>query len=176
MSHIGSGVEQALHCLLYLTGDADGRPSARDLAEFQGVSQSYVAKLFTTLEKAGIVAASGGVQGGYRLARPAEAISVLEIVDAVEGRKPLFRCRDIRRNCVLYGDDPPPWSTEGVCGIHAVMLEAEARMRDSLASVSVQDIADRTARKVPAEARAAASRWFGARRAQRGVAREVSDV
>lgn len=46
---------------------------------------AFVAKIFSKLEKADIVEASGGIRGGYRLARPAEDISVLDVTDAVEG-------------------------------------------------------------------------------------------
>ena len=86
MPHIGSRAEYGLHCLLHLVGRGqDDAPSARDLAAFQGVSASYLAKLFTKLEKAGLVVSSEGIRGGFRLARPARDISVLEIVDALEG-------------------------------------------------------------------------------------------
>jgi Rrf2 family protein len=161
MSQFGSSVEMALHCLLNLAGQpADRHPSARDLAEFQGVSPSFVAKLFTRLEKAGIVSSGQGIQGGYSLARPAEDITVLEIVDAVEAAKPLFRCRNIRRNCILYDDPPPPWATQGVCGIHAVFLDAEIAMRDRLGAVTIGDLAAGTAAKIPPAFYDAADNWF----------------
>ncbi len=60
MAHIGAGVEYALHCLLNLVEPQEnGAASTRDLAEFQGVSPSYLAKLFTRLEKTGLVRADG---------------------------------------------------------------------------------------------------------------------
>jgi len=170
MSHFGSGTEQALHCLLFLVGrQNEGLPSARDLAEFQGVSPSFVAKLFTKLDKAGIVKSGEGVRGGFRLARPAAEISVLDVVDAIEGEKPLFRCREIRKDCVLYGDEPPRSATEGVCTIHRVMLEAERTMRESLARVSLGDLSRQTARKIPKAFQAAARSWFDLRQAERGL-------
>ena len=170
MSHFGNAVEQALHCLLFLVYREDeGMPSARDLAEFQGVSPSFVAKHFTNLEKSGVVRSGEGVRGGFRLARPASEISVLEVVDAIEGTKPLFQCREIRMNCVLYGDTPPKWATHGVCGIHAVMIEAERKMRKSLANVSLRDLATRVSAKLPKSHLTAADEWFETRQADRGV-------
>lgn len=170
MSHFGSGVEQALHCLLFLIGREGGDvPSARDLAEFQGVSVSFVAKLFTKLEKSGIVTSAGGVRGGYRLARPAPEITVLEVVDAIEGPKPLFQCRNIRKDCVLFGEAPPKWATRGVCAIHGVMIEAERRMRESLAGVTLTDIAVQAGDTIPGAFIAAAESWFEARQAGRGA-------
>ena len=168
MSLYGSSVEYGLHCLLYLVDPpADGPPSARDLAEFQGVSPSYVAKLFTQLQKAGIVAAAEGVRGGFRLARPAADITVHDVVQALEGDKPLFRCREIRRNCVLYNDDPPDWATRGVCGIHAVMIEAERRMAEVLKGRTLADLAGEVGEKVPAKYDRMKRDWFASRRSGR---------
>ena len=85
MSLYGSSVEYGLHCLLYLADAPGGSPpSSRDLAEFQGISPSFVAKLFTRLEKAGLVASAEGIGGGFRLGRAADSISVLDVTDALE--------------------------------------------------------------------------------------------
>ena len=62
-------------------------PGGRDLAELPGVPVEYVAKLFTKLQEAGLVVATEGVRGVFRLARPAESISVLDVVTATEGEK-----------------------------------------------------------------------------------------
>ncbi len=161
MAHFGSQVEYGLHCLLMLAGSPQkSMPSTRDLAEFQGISPSYVAKLFTRLEKCGVVVAQEGIGGGFRLAKPASKITVLEVVDALEGQKPLFQCREIRGSCVLFEGDPPPWATRGLCGIHTLMLQAEQRMRDSLASVTLAQLAGKVARKLPTEHLVEAKNWF----------------
>lgn len=74
MNLYGSNVEYGLHCLLYLVDPPAGASiSSKDLAEFQSVSPSLVAKLFTQLQKAGIVESAEGIRGGYRLAKPAGA-------------------------------------------------------------------------------------------------------
>lgn len=168
MSHFGSGVEYGLHCLLYLVDTpADQPPSARDLAEFQGVSPSYVAKLFTQLEKAGLVVSAEGVRGGYRLARPARQITILDVVDAIEGRKSLFQCREVRAKCALFAGTPPRWVTRGVCAIHATMREAEARMRQSLQGQTLADLNDRVVPILPAKFAGEAQQWFEQRHSQR---------
>ncbi|NVK57035.1 MAG: Rrf2 family transcriptional regulator [Alteromonadaceae bacterium] len=140
MAYIGTGVEYALHCLLWLVNTDDKRPSSRDLAEIQGVPTAFVAKIFSKLERAGIVEASGGIRGGYSLAKEPEEISVLEVIDAVEGHKPIFDCKEIRGRCALFDSDPPKWSSRGVCGIHAVMLNAEKAMRNELATVTLASL------------------------------------
>jgi Rrf2 family protein len=163
MAHITVSVEYGLHCLLWLVGNAGKPLSSRDLADLQGVSPSFVAKIFPKLEKAGIVTATEGARGGYLLARPAEQISFLDIVDAIEGSKPLFDCQEVRRRCALFGEAPPGWATAGVCAIHAVMLQAEKAMRDSLAAETLADIARRFQRKAPDRFPAEVEGWLGQR-------------
>jgi Rrf2 family protein len=167
MAHLTVSVEYGIHSLLWLV-DSDGTPlSSRDLAELQGISHSLLAKIFPKLEKAGIVRASDGVRGGYLLARAAEDISFLEIVDAIEGRKPLFDCQDIRGRCAVFGTLPPTWATNGVCSVHVVMLRAEKAMRDTLAGHSLAQLARAVTDKAPADFSLEVQHWLGERIASR---------
>src|SRR5262245_20326943 len=122
MSFISTGVEYGLHCLLYLAGSrgAVHEASVRDLAELQGISGEYLAKLFTKLAKAELVVATEGIRGGFRLARSAERITVHDVVIAIDGDKPLFDCLEIRERCAVFGETTPAWATRGVCAIHSV--------------------------------------------------------
>lgn len=189
MAHFGDGVEQALHYLFRLSGPEKSagrrdeaaaptrgsatplRPSARDVADFYGLSSSTAAKLFTKLEKAGIVIAAEGREGGFQLARPMAEISVLDVADAIEGKKPLFRCKEVRANCVIFDDEPPRWATTGVCAIHGAMIEAERAMRKTLASTSLADIKQRAAKTIPAEFKDSGEDWFFRRRQKRRKSR-----
>lgn len=179
MALYGTAVEYGLHCLLLLVrmpaapaGAADAteaqRPSAGDLATYQGVSPSYLAKSFTLLEKAGLVRSAEGVGGGFELARPAAEITVLDVADALEAGKRLFDCQDVRHRCILYADAPPAWATSGTCGIHAVMLRAEREMRQVLAATSLADLAAGLAPRVPADFERQARAWFAERASRRG--------
>jgi Rrf2 family protein len=169
MAHISAGVEYGLHCLLHLATPADTsrEASAKDLAELQGVPAEYVAKLFTKLSRAGIVVATEGVRGGFKLARPASAISVLDVVNAIDGEKALFECREIRANCAVFDETPPAWATRGTCSIHAVMLSAEKRMNEALAAQSLHDLATRTADKAPAAYGKQVVKWLDHRSSRR---------
>jgi Rrf2 family protein len=165
MSYISAAVEYGLHCMLFLVGrpsDAPA-PSTRDLAELQGVSADYAAKIFTRLQKAGLVDASEGVRGGIRLARDAAAISVHDVVVAIDGERPLFDCREIRGGCAIFGGSPPRWATAGVCGVHAVMLRAENRMRGELKATSLADLAAGFGQTAPAAFFGAVTGWLGDR-------------
>ncbi len=170
MSHISVGVEYGLHCLLHLSGPPTGVwiASVRDLADLQGVSVDYVAKLFTKLHKAGLTVATEGKKGGFRLARPPAEISVLDVVSAIDGVKPLFECREVRVRCAVFDGQAPRWAAKGVCSIHSVMLEAEERMRETLAAQTLADLAARTGAKAPRSYGTSVVKWMQARTGEPG--------
>jgi len=169
VSLYGASVEYALHCMLWLIEPREKPVSARDLAAIQGVSPTLLAKIMPRLEKAGLVASSDGIGGGYRLACRAEDISVLDVVDAVEGGRRLFDCKEVRRNCALFGNTPPAWSAAGTCGIHAVMLRAERAMRAEMGRTSLLSLARGVA--YPEGFANQVDAWFDARATAREEAR-----
>lgn len=161
MSFISTGVEYALHCLLYLVGPGGSREvNVRDLADLQGISVEYLAKLFTKLSRAGLVVATEGAGGGFSLGRPAKEISFLDVVEAIDGEKPLFECREIRTRCAVFGAKAPAWAKSGRCSIHAVMLTAEERMREELAGHSLASLSRQVAGKAPAGFGAEIATWI----------------
>lgn len=158
----GASTEYVLHSLLWLV-ENDEPVSSLDLADLQELPSAFMAKLLPKLEKAGILRASEGMKGGYVLARPAREISVLSVVDAVEGRKSLFNCQEIRGRCALFAQGPPRWATQGVCGIHAAMLRAEEAMREELAQTTLADLSDLVRVKAPPQFLDNAQSWLGNR-------------
>jgi len=170
MAHVSTAVEYGLHCLMYLVGRApeETLPSVRDLAELQGVSPEYAAKIFTRLQKAGLVEAREGLRGGICLARDPATVSMLDVVLAIDGEKKLFDCREIRGGCAVFDGSPPDWATEGICGIHAVMLQAQARMHDVLKAYSIADLATGFRRKAPESFFADIGDWLDGRADSRG--------
>ena len=135
---LSDGIEQAIHCVTMLAAAPDGGLlSAAALAEFHGVSPSYLLKHLQALSGAGILETVSGPKGGYRLARPPERITLLDIILAVEGHEPAFRCKEIRRN----GPNPlPNRYFKAPCQINAAMIRAERAYRDELATVTVADL------------------------------------
>jgi len=166
VAHISTGVEYGLHCLLYLVDlpKGLGHPTVRDLAELQGVPVAFLAKIFTKLGKAGLVTATEGAGGGCRLARPGEHITVLDVVRAIDGRKALFNCQDIRARCAVFDGCPPPWATQGACPINSIMYEAHKRLEDHLAMYSLADLASRIIASAPAEHHVSVRSWLDNRR------------
>lgn len=135
---MSDGVEQAIHSVAMLVSlSPDGVLSAAALAEFHGVSTSYLLKHLQSLSGAGILSTVPGPKGGYRLAKEPEGITLLDIVLAVEGPAPAFRCAEIRQR----GPNPlPDRYFSKPCGINAAMLKAERAYRAELAKTTVADI------------------------------------
>jgi len=135
---MSDGVEQAIHSVAMLASlSPDGVLSAAALAEFHGVSTSYLLKHLQSLSGAGILSTVSGPKGGYRLAKEPEGITLLDIVLAVEGPAPAFRCAEIRQR----GPNPlPDRYFSKPCGINAAMLKAERAYRGELAKTTVADI------------------------------------
>ncbi|MBB4567387.1 RrF2 family transcriptional regulator [Rhizobium leucaenae] len=135
---LGEGVEQAIHSVAMLAGlSAGGVLSAAAIAEFHGVSVSYLLKHLQALSGAGILDTVPGPKGGYRLARLPAEITLLDIVLAVEGPAPAFRCAEIRQR----GPNPLPGKYFAKpCGISAAMLAAERMYRAELAKTTIADI------------------------------------
>ena len=81
---MSGGVEWAVHCCVVLS-QAEGPVPTQRLAEFHGISRTYLAKHLQLLSRAGLVASTEGRVGGYLLTRPADEITVLDVVLAIEG-------------------------------------------------------------------------------------------
>jgi len=155
---MNQGVEWAAHCAALLAAlPPDVAVSAAALAEFHGLPAPYLAKAMQSLAAAGVVVAVPGRRGGYRLARPAEVITLLDIVVAVDGDADAFRCTEIRRR----GPSAVPHRYYSPrCGIAAAMWEAEQAFRESLASVTVASIAEGVRRDSPPAAVEKGRRWL----------------
>ncbi|QYN36198.1 Rrf2 family transcriptional regulator [Pseudonocardia sp. DSM 110487] len=151
------GVEWAVHCCLNLAwaGPEDAVPVSR-LAAFYDLPAAYLNKQVQSLVRAGIASSVPGPRGGFRLARPAERISLLDVVTAIEGPEPAFRCAEIRQQGPFGGD---PESVTGPCLVDQAMRRAELAWRRELAAQTVAGLAEtveRAAPGVPDRAR----RWF----------------
>ena len=162
----GASAEYALHSLLVMAERSEP-VSARDLARFQELPERYLAKVFTRLEKAGLVEATEGVRGGFSLARPPDEITVHDVLDAVDPGRALFECAEIRRHCALFGQEAPAWSVSGMCRIHLFMSEVEGALQGLLAAKTLGDLRREFGKKAPEQFVRQAEGWFVKRRLER---------
>lgn len=128
----GSSSTHALRALAHLAAhEGDGALLGRDLAAEVGVPSPYLAKVLATLARAGVVTASRGVRGGYRLARPPEEIRLVEIVEPFEGRR-------VRPGCLLRPDEA--CREDGPCSAHPAWGEVKTVWLRFLEETTLADI------------------------------------
>ena len=105
----------------------DERLSVRRIAAEQSIPARFLPRVMADLVAAGLVEGMAGRSGGYRLARPAADISLLDLIEAVEGDS-------LRRVCVLRGG---PCRLNGVCAVHEVFAAAQEDMIRRFRSATV---------------------------------------
>ncbi|MBD0740983.1 Rrf2 family transcriptional regulator [Streptomyces sp. CBMA152] len=135
---LSNGVEWALHCCVSLGQSRAPVPAAR-LAELHGVPPGYLAKHLQALSQAGILRSTPGPTGGYSFTRPAEDITVLDVVQAVDGREPAFRCTEIRRKGPLA---LPAEECAKPCAVNRAMQSADKAWRTALKEITIAELAD----------------------------------
>jgi Rrf2 family protein len=84
--------------VLLASGDLDKVYSKTEIAALEGLTTGYVQQLMGTLQAAGLVVSYRGKQGGFRLARDPQSITVAEALRALEGAIRLAPCHD-GQNC-----------------------------------------------------------------------------
>ncbi|QDK45211.1 Rrf2 family transcriptional regulator [Bdellovibrio sp. ZAP7] len=142
-------VEWALHCCSILSALPEGVYLAtKDLAEFHGVPKEYLSKALQALSNAGLVDATLGPRGGYRLARAADKITFLDIVEAVEGKTSTFECSEIRKNGPCKQEKN---AFKKPCQIARVMWKADEAWRKELRGITLKDLGDQLLRELPKE-------------------------
>lgn len=160
---LGEGVEWGLHsCLALAWLDADAPISAARLAEIHDLPPAYLTKQMQALARAGIVNSSSGPRGGFRLARSPAQVTLLDVVDAIEGgRSTIFECTEIRRQGA--GAEAPESCFAMPCSIARAMGEAEDQWRAALAATSLADIIGQVDSAAPGSDEATRV-WLAARR------------
>ncbi|MDF3288744.1 RrF2 family transcriptional regulator [Streptomyces silvisoli] len=136
---MGEGVEWGLHCCLTLAwlGGQDPVSTAKLAARFD-LPQAYLNKRLQALVRAGILTSTPGVRGGFRLARPPEKITLMDVVAAIEGPDDAFRCTEIRQRG--DGAELPVREFRAPCGVATAMRRAELAWRRELAGQTLADI------------------------------------
>ncbi|MEU1125969.1 Rrf2 family transcriptional regulator [Streptomyces sp. NPDC005899] len=132
-----NGVEWAIHTLLNLAVVGGGPVGSGRLADAHGLPAAYLNKQLQQLVKAGLLTSTPGPRGGFRLARPLEAITLLDVVEAIEGDNRLFRCTEIRCQGRIGELAPAP---TGACAVNSAMGRADRAWREALAGQSLAEI------------------------------------
>lgn len=156
---MSDGVEWGVHaCTVLAALPADGALPAGKLAEYHGVPAAYLAKHLQAMARAGVLETVKGPRGGYRLARPASEITLLDVVEAIDGDEPAFRCTEIRRR------GPTAVGAREytkLCGINRAFFAADDAWRDELRRTTIADVFMGVLDDAPRAALEKGARWLG---------------
>jgi Rrf2 family protein len=156
---LGPGVEATLHaCVLLASLPPEKALPAAKIAEYHDLPGAQMAKYLQALSASGVlVSVRGRTGGGYKLARPADKVTVLEVVDAVEGGEPVFHCTGVRYRgpCATAVHKYRP-----ACSVTHTMQEAERAWRDALAACTITDLVTQSSLGAPPEVVSSSEVWL----------------
>lgn len=109
-----------------------GHVSVAALAKLQGVSDSYLEQLVGALRRADLVISARGAQGGYRLARSPEEITVAQVLQALEESTSLVDCVSLEPSC----------DNVCSCSTRPLWLKIQSGINAVLRSTTIQDLAE----------------------------------
>ena len=104
-----------------------------EVSQAERIPKSFLAKIFQHLVKAGLVRSVRGAGGGFALARDPDKITVLDIIEAIEGKITLQRCQQEESDCVRIGG----------CALCNLFGQAQDGMREVLMRTSLKDLIER---------------------------------
>jgi Rrf2 family protein len=138
---VSARADYAIRALLELTAAAPGESVRGEaIARAQGIPAKYLENLLADLRRARLIASQRGANGGYRLARAASAVTLAEIIRAIDG--PLAGVRDSAPEDVTY--------TGAASSLRDVWVALRASMRTVLEATTLADVATG---KLPASVR-----------------------
>lgn len=137
---ITRATDYAVRILIHLANSPMGsRFAAPELAEGIGAPGSFVAKILQQLVQRGWITSHRGTGGGFQLAARPESISLLEVVELIEGPLQINLCLPGEAVC-----DRRSW-----CGAHPVWEQAQEALKAVLAAASIEQLARDTIANIP---------------------------
>ena len=124
--------DYGIRSVLYLARQPFKKVSfVNEISEEYKIPRSFLAKILQKLVKARIVRSYRGVKGGFSLARQSREVSILDVLEAVEGKVHLNICLTDKKKC----------SFSKHCPINSVWVTAQARVVDVLKKTNFEDLA-----------------------------------
>lgn len=141
---ITRATDYAVRMMIHLaTLPEETRVPVSALASASGAPESFVSKVLQQLAQRGMVTSHRGMGGGFQLAVRPEKVSLLEVVEALEGPLQINQCLPGKTRC-----ERKSW-----CGAHPIWLDAQAALKQVLASSSIAQLAHQSTANLAALAR-----------------------
>ena len=128
---VSAKADYAVRAAVELAAAGDGPLKGDRIAEAQGIPSNFLENILVDLRNAGLVASRRGADGGYWLARPADEVTLADVIRAVDG--PLANVRGVRSEQVEYAGKAEP--------LRDVWVAVRASLRAVLEGVTLADLA-----------------------------------
>ena len=114
--------DYAIRCVLYLSKKEGTIVMVDEISQAMSIPKSFLAKILQKLTKAVVVKSFRGVKGGFRLAKKPEQVSLLDIIEAIEGTTAMNRCALDSSVCTF----------SNTCTVHPVWVNLRNMVEDTL--------------------------------------------
>ena len=132
MLRLSKKADYALIAMKHLAQKAGAQStSAREIAEQYDIPIELLAKVLQRLVRTGLLVSTQGTRGGYMLSRPPKAISVVDVVQAIDGPFTVTACSTENSGCDQYSK----------CSVRDPLWQIRERIAAALATVSVAELA-----------------------------------
>jgi Rrf2 family protein len=129
----------ALYAAAEMAMAGDGLVTVAAVAKRYAIPEGALAKVFQQLVRAGLATGTRGIGGGYRLARPAKKITVLDVLHVFERPHPVGAC-------LLHDGPGASCPQQSACGLHWLFSEVDELVRSTYESVTLETLVRRAAR------------------------------
>ena len=133
--------EYAVRAMIHLSAQPFGTVvQISDISKQWNIPENFLRKISAQLASAKLITSHRGINGGIRLGRPAETLTILDVIEAVEGKISLNKCLMSEKTCPR-----DEW-----CQVHTLWAEAQSKLKEiltkkSLAELAAENISRRTA-------------------------------
>ncbi len=131
MLRLSKKTDYALISLAYVASAGGKSASAREIAERHDIPVELLAKVLQRLVQRGVLKSQQGIHGGYLLARPANTVTVAEVVEAIDGPLILTVCGDTDERCEQFAK----------CNIRDPLYKIRDRILGALMACTVAELA-----------------------------------
>jgi len=135
-----NAADYAIRAMLHMAClPEEGVALRSDIARIHGIPSSFMAKILRSLVKAGLLRSTRGVHGGFALARPTTEISLLDVVEAIEGPLGIVDCTQEPCACELADE----------CPAQPVWANVQTQIASVLSSAKLEDLVSAPRRRRP---------------------------
>lgn len=135
---ITKSTRYALYAAAEMALSGDAPTTVASVAERYGIPEGALAKVFQQLVRAGLATGTRGIGGGYRLARPASKITVLDVIDVFERRRDVL-------GCLLHDRPGETCPRQSACRVQWLFGEVDDLVRSTYESVTLHTLVHRGA-------------------------------